>query len=490
MFRSLFGKYITAMTAIVIISFVLLSSIAGSILKDYSAGELRGETEHVADLAGKIVYFGFENSDFETLDEYIAAHPDLSGSFAAILPDTVEIELIIVGQSRNNLISTEGTTVENAPVLQDDAFWEEIEATFARGENYASDENVKTLSAEKQFVFAAPIMDGEGNRLGTVLAHASNEAAKKMVSATTQTVVMACLWVMLAMLIAVYFISERLVDRIRVLNNAAKDYAKGRLDVRVDVAGQDEISELGVTFNQMAEELGHLEQKRNQFISDVSHELRSPMMSILGFVDGVRTGSIPAEKQGYYLDLTAGEIKRLSRLVADLLDMSRLEMGEKKMNFEKVDICDTARTVIVSLDRRIEEKELDVSFDTEEDTMFVRADADALHRVIYNLCENAIKFSHVGAQFRVAIRYKENGLFLEVYNEGSGISAEDLPNIFDRFYKSDKSRGLDKKGVGLGLYLVKTIITAHDGTITADSVEGKYCRFVAELPLYNGTHER
>ncbi|MBO5754998.1 MAG: HAMP domain-containing histidine kinase, partial [Clostridia bacterium] len=272
------------------------------------------------------------------------------------------------------------------------------------------------------------------------------------------------------------------VDRIRTMNDAAKEYAKGKLDVRIEVAGQDEIAELSKSFNCMAEELGQLEEKRNQFISDVSHELRSPMMSILGFVDGVRTGSVPPEKQSYYLDLAAGEIKRLSRLVADLLDMSRLEMGEKKMNFERVDVCDVARTVIVSLDRRIEEKNLDVSFDTDEDEMFVWADADALHRVIYNLCENAIKFSYQDAVFRVTIRKEHDGLALEVYNEGNGISAEDLPNIFDRFYKSDKSRGLDKKGVGLGLYLVKTIITAHDAVITADSEEGKYCRFTVRFP--------
>ena len=273
-----------------------------------------------------------------------------------------------------------------------------------------------------------------------------------------------------------------MVDRVRTVNTAAKEYAEGKLDVRIDVTGQDEIAELSKSFNRMAEELGQLEEKRNQFISDVSHELRSPMMSILGFVDGVRTGSIPPERQGYYLELATGEIKRLSRLVADLLDMSRLEMGEKKMNFERVDICDVARTVIVSLDRRIEEKNLDVSFDTDEDEMFISADADALHRVVYNLCENAIKFSYQNAAFRVAIRKEHDELVFEVYNEGNGISAEDLPNIFDRFYKSDKSRGLDKKGVGLGLYLAKTIITAHCGTISADSEEGKYCRFTVRFP--------
>ncbi len=481
MFKSLFGKYITAMMLIVVVSFVLLSSIAGSIINDYARQEIEKETENLADLAGSIVCYGFDRSGYPALKEYVDSRPALSVSFSSLIAEGEETKLLVADTDGTLLICTDNFKEIAVPLLSEEALWAEIDTALEADGYYRSHDTESELLKGVQQIYAVPVSSDDGTQLGTILVCAYNANAQRMVSTTTQTVVMACLWVMIAILISVYFISERLVDRIRALNNATKGYAKGQLDVRIDVVGQDEIAELSANFNKMAEELGRLEEKRNQFISDVSHELRSPMMSILGFVDGVRTGSIPPEKQRYYLDLATGEIKRLSRLVADLLDMSRLEMGEKKMNFERVDICDIARTVIVSLDRRIEEKNLDVSFDTAKDEMFIKADADSLHRVIYNLCENAIKFAYQDGAFRVGVAYERDELVLEVYNEGNGISKEDLPNIFDRFYKSDKSRGLDKKGVGLGLYLAKTVVAAHGGSISADSVEGEYCRFVVRF---------
>ena len=482
MFKSVFSKYITAMTLIVVVSFVLLSSLASSIINDYATEKSREETRHMADLAHKLVLYGFEESEYDVLADYVDSRQDIGVSLASLLSARGDMGVLVTDDSYRSLICSEDFAEDAENLLSDTELLRAIKTAIAQKGHYETYAASSGLFRVGNTMYAEPILSDEGDLIGVVIVSASNESAERVVSTTAQTVVMACLWVMIAMLIAVYFISERLVERVRTVNTAAKEYAEGKLDVRIDVTGQDEIAELSKSFNRMAEELGQLEEKRNQFISDVSHELRSPMMSILGFVDGVRTGSIPPEKQGYYLELATAEIKRLSRLVADLLDMSRLEMGEKKMNFERVDICDVARTVIVSLDRRIEEKNLDVSFDTDEDEMFISADADALHRVVYNLCENAIKFSYQDAAFRVAIRREYDELVLEVYNEGNGISAEDLPNIFDRFYKSDKSRGLDKKGVGLGLYLVKTIITAHCGTISADSEEGKYCRFTVRFP--------
>jgi signal transduction histidine kinase len=205
---------------------------------------------------------------------------------------------------------------------------------------------------------------------------------------------------------------------------------------------------------------------------------------MLGFVEAVADGSLPPEKQKYYLSLVAEEIKRLSRLVADLLDVSRLEMGERKMNFAKYDLADNAATVLISLEQRINDKKLDVSFEADEDKLFVSADADAMYRVLYNLIENAVKFSREGGKLSVTLTHTDAHVQLSVYNEGIGISKEDLPNIFDRFYKSDKSRGVDKKGVGLGLYFVKTIVNAHGGEIRAESREGIDSHFIMTLPLY------
>jgi signal transduction histidine kinase len=156
-----------------------------------------------------------------------------------------------------------------------------------------------------------------------------------------------------------------------------------------------------------------------------------------------------------------------------------MEAGMRKFSPTEFDVCELARLILISFERKIDEKHLEVDFATEEDRMQVYADKDAFHQILYNICENAIKFSRDGGCLRIAIRTaSEKGKYeIEVYNEGAGIPEDDLPYIFDRFYKTDKSRGLDKIGVGLGLYIVKTMLTANGESITADSKEGQYCSF-------------
>ena len=156
--------------------------------------------------------------------------------------------------------------------------------------------------------------------------------------------------------------------------------------------------------------------------------------------------------------------------MSDLLDLSRLESGEKKFNMTTFDVAEVARIILISFEQRIEEKKLDVIFESDNDEMPVVADKDAIHQVLYNLCHNAIKFSKIGGKLAISITRCENKkIRISVYDEGEGIEREELPFIFDRFYKADKSRGLDKTGVGLGLYICKTIIDAHGEKIRAES---------------------
>jgi signal transduction histidine kinase len=217
---------------------------------------------------------------------------------------------------------------------------------------------------------------------------------------------------------------------------------------------------------------------RNTFISNVSHDLRTPMTSISGFVDGILDGVIPPEKQEYYLRLVSNEVKRLSRLVASLLDLSRIQAGERKFTMAPFDICEMSRQIIISFEQKLEEKQLEVEFLCDDDNMSVVADKDAIYQTLYNLCDNAVKFSAQRGLFRVTVKkLKGKKLLVSVYNEGQGISEADLPYVFERFYKSDKSRGLNKSGVGLGLYISKTIIEAHGEEIWAESEFEKNCCF-------------
>jgi signal transduction histidine kinase len=206
------------------------------------------------------------------------------------------------------------------------------------------------------------------------------------------------------------------------------------------------------------------------------------MTTISGFIDAILSGAIPPENQTEYLERIKEEVLRLSRLVRQLLDLSRMQAGDRKIEPVAFDICEMARQIVLSFEQRIEEKYLDVSFECEEENLTVMADKDAIYQLLYNLCDNAVKFSRQGGKYTVKIVTADKKVHVSVYNEGQGICKEDLPFVFERFYKSDKSRGLDKSGVGLGLFISKTIIDAHRETITVESEQDEYCQFTFTLP--------
>ena len=271
------------------------------------------------------------------------------------------------------------------------------------------------------------------------------------------------------------------------MSKAAKRMAVGKFDTRVPVHGRDEVAELAVAFNQMAGDLENLERMRNSFVANVSHDLRTPMTTISGFIDGILDGVIPPEQERHYLQVVSEEVRRLSRLVTALLDVSRLQAGDRKFDFRPFDICEMGRLILISFEKKIDEKELDVEFECDEERMFVLADQDAIHQILYNICDNAVKFSSKRGKLKVSFTWspaegsRHRKAVVKVYNEGQGIPAEDLPFIFERFYKSDKSRSLDKSGVGLGMYISKAIIDAHGETISVASEYGRYCQFTFTL---------
>ena len=485
MFKSVFAKYITAATAIVLLSFFVLSSVITSIIESDNVSKKKSDISHIVTLGADIISYGYEVDDCNGLESYLIGNADISDALNRLTEEYEDVAFCATDMNGTPLLSAKGTEMLVNSFLTEQGLFASIRDALGEKETYLDTHTVKTLGTEKQIVAAALITNESAEPLGVMLCFTSGMETAHLVDATSRAIILACLWIMIAMLIAVYFLTERIVGPIRRMSVASKKYAKGKFDQRIEVTGRDEVSQLAEAFNNMADELNTLEEKRNQFLSDVSHELRSPMMSILGFVEGIKSGAIPEEKQAYYLNLTASEIKRLSRLVSDLLDVSRLQMGEKKLNFVNCNLSETVFTVMLSLENRIEQKRLEVTFDEQKSVLPVLADADALHRLLYNLIENAIKFSYEGGALNVTLYESKNKeAVVEIYNEGEGISEADIPHIFDRFYKSDKSRSLDKKGVGLGLYFVKTILTAHGGDVLCESEEGKYCRFTVIFPPY------
>lgn len=338
---------------------------------------------------------------------------------------------------------------------------------------------------EKHNLYMQALKTKDGRLVGSVMTCTMNRDIDTLLEAMIKTIIMSSLWLMLATLIAVYFITERLVSPLRAMSRASRAFAAGQFDVRVTVTGNDEVAELAEAFNSMASTMQHSEEMRRLFLANVSHDLRTPMTTITGFIDSILEGVIPPDKVPHYLGVISAEVKRLSRLVSSLLDITKIQAGERKFTKAPFDICEMAREIIISSEQRLEDKRLDVEFDADRDNMFVNADRDAIYQVLYNLCDNGIKFAKEGGKYSISIKEFGQKTEISVFNEGAGISEDDLPYVFDRFYKSDRSRGLDKTGVGLGLYISRTIIEAHGERIKVESKHGEWCRFTFTMPKTN-----
>ena len=487
MFKTSFSKYMTAFVIIIIFSFVMLSGIISFMLRSYAAREKISELE----MSSVVVQSYIESRNVENLENY-AFWGMLEMSIKPLVNRNADIDIFIADKNGKVLLKTVDSKDPNSSdvketVVTGDLGTIAINDLFERKVNdnnqlfYVHRGDLGGLLDENCYVYAREIIT-ESNSRGYVLSLAPVSGENALVTAIQNAVITSSVWVMLASVVALYFITERIVRPLKEMTNAARSFGEGRFDTRVIVRGRDEVSELGRAFNNMASSLENLEKMRNSFLASVSHDLRTPMTTIAGFIDGINSGAIPEEKREYYLGVISDEVHRLSRLVSQLLDVSRLESGDRKFNFEDFDVAELARIILISFEARIDEKRLNVEFVSPDDYVLVNADKDAIHQVIYNLCHNAIKFASDGARFKIEI--KPNGskeTEITIYNEGQGISKEELPFVFDRFYKVDKSRGLDKSGVGLGLYICRTIIEAHGCSISVDSEVDKYCAFTFTL---------
>ena len=477
--KSFFGKYMFAFGAIIVVSFVLLAAIIGSLFSDYAVDSIRTDVNNSVSAASNVVENYYRQStDSETFPDFVRNNSDRLRAILSGFSGRVNDNMLLLTDQEGQIIMAIHANEKVLPLKEVKAFPKEVLTELTNGEIYEGDGLIGGLFTERHIIGGLPILNSDGAICGAVFSCSSvaNEAA--LILVMNRMIIMACMLVMLAAMIAVYMISDRISDPLRSMTAAAKEYGKGKLDTRVEIHGQDEIAELAVAFNNMADSLEETEKMRNSFLANVSHDLRTPMTTIAGFVDGMISGAIPKEKQPEYLEIVSSEVHRLSRLVSEILDVSRLESGERKFTETRFDVCETARLILISFEQKINEKKLEVEFSCEEDSLFAVGDQDAVHQVLYNLVDNALKFSREGGILRISLQVKNPGtLEVAVYNQGQGIPTEDLPYVFERFYKSDKSRGLDKTGVGLGLYIVKTILEAMKQTISVESVYGEFCEF-------------
>lgn len=340
------------------------------------------------------------------------------------------------------------------------------------------------------YTVGIPLYDFNNNVIGTVFASTPASLLQNLLGNLVKTFLVCALVPVVLLFISVYAVSYRLIKPLQLMSEASRSMSRGDFTKRIPVTGNDEISELAIAFNQMTNSLVQLEGMRRSFIANVSHELKTPMTTIEGFIDGIIDGTIEPEKQKYYLSIVSEETKRLSRLVKSMLSLAKLESGEMKIKLEPADLSNIICTTVLAQEQRIEKRNLQIEgLDNIEETI-VNIDSDLFHQVIYNLVDNAVKFTDENGYIRFSLeKVDNNNVIFKIKNSGEGIQQKDLPYIFDRFYKADKARSAVKDSTGLGLYIVKTIVELHKGKITARSLYGEYTEFEIVLPISKPTEK-
>lgn len=323
------------------------------------------------------------------------------------------------------------------------------------------------------YTVGVPLVVGGDKIAGVVFASASAEELTSFLSEILKMFLISALVVMVVAFILTYFVTNSLVRPLRDMLAATESFAKGDFTARVPVCDQDEIGRLAMAFNNMATSLAQQETVRRSFIANVSHELKTPMTTISGFAEGILDGTIPPERERDSLEIIVSETRRLSRLVRRMLDLSRLNaLTENITAQEQFDLTETVSQVLVSLEGKITGRDLDVDVKMPDEPLKVWGDPDSVTQVCYNLLDNAAKFAAKGTTITVQITKKDGKAYTSIRNLGATIPPDELSLLFDRFHKADYSRSMDREGVGLGLYIVKTILGNLKENITVTSEDG------------------
>ena len=345
---------------------------------------------------------------------------------------------------------------------------------------------IQGLYEDNRFVYGMPIRLSDGKVLGIVIVSQPVTATKAVLHKMTDLFILLSVLVVLVSVLIIGFFVNKQSNPLRHMAKTARAFGHGELDARVEIHDDytQEVSELALAFNNMASSLQKSEYQRQECVANVSHELKTPMTTIGGYIDGILDGTIPPEKARHYMQIVSDETKRLSRLVRSMLDISQLqtEAGipeEKKTRF---DLEEAAGQVLITFEQKINSKGVEVEVEMPEHPVFTFANQDYVTQVIYNLLDNAVKFCPTGGTLGVRIREGGSKAYISIYNDGETIPPEELPLVFDRFHKIDKSRSQNRDGWGLGLYIVKTIVCSHGENISVSSRNGR-TEFTFTMPL-------
>ncbi len=474
--KSIFSKYFGVCATVVIASIVVLGSLFIIFASNYFSSEKATLLRKNVNIARRVV---LSTSQYDVSSDSLNVQLDsltLQNSFL-LFAEATDSVIFMTDVNGNTLICTEGDNCNHKTYQVP----QEIRAKASKnGEYFEKGTLGGSIYKSSQYTLGVPVML-EDKAFGYLFISTSAQALNTFLLEMIKIFIPSAIAVLLLSFIVTYFATAKMVRPLTEMSQAAKNFGKGDFTARINIDTDDEIGQLASSFNNMAKSLSALESMRRSFIANVSHELKTPMTSIAGFVDGILDGTIPREKQNEYLRIVSDEVKRLSRLVRSMLNLSRIEAGELKIQTTQFNVVETICQTVFSFEQQINDKHLDIR-GLDQDKVMVEADPDLIHQVVYNLTENAVKFVNDGGFLEFSFTVEGNITYIGIKNSGDGLSKEEIPRVFDRFYKTDKSRGMDKNGVGLGLYIVRSVVNLHGGDIIVRSVQGEYTEFVFSIP--------
>ncbi len=475
MLQKIFIKYFTICASIILAVLILMGCLCSAVLANQSVKETTVNLESAA-VQIAATYAEMPKNGMFTGGKMLQ-------NAMGVVQQTLDADVIIATES-GLVVAT--TLTDHAKTTESIGMAEEALEKVLGGETYRRSGIFlrKKRPYRTAYTVGVPVVIGD-NHIGGAVFVTTTEIS--LMDALLPFLMLYLVFVGLALAIAfviIYFVSVRMFYPLTQMSRAAKKYAEGDFSMRIDVRKNDELGELGMAFNNMADSLGRLEEMRQSFVEDVSHELRTPMTTIGGFIDGILDGVIEEQDRERYLLIVSEEIKRLSRMVSSMLDVAKIQAGTMVYSKVNFDLATLLRKNLDTYAERMMDKQVELVIDADEnEDWYVYADQDSVYRVVYNLLDNAVKFVNTGGRITLRLQRQNRQVFVAIRNTGAGISQKDVGHIFERFYKTDKSRSENRHGVGIGLYLVKTIVKDMGGDVFVSSKKGEYAEFTFSLPV-------
>ena len=466
--RSVYQRQFLFMASIVLISFALLGCAFIALSYRYTV------QENQSTLATNAQYISTYTGTMRQLDPTVLSTTNFQRNIAA-LANVSGLSIILAETDGKVVYGFDGAT--NTFLQGDATLPSSIVSSVTAGNSYSGMFSVSGLYEKARYGVGYPIAwveDGQTGIGGIVLVSSDTGNLTEMWRVLAQIFFFTAVVVFILAFIASSITSARQAKPLHEMAQAVHKFGHGEFDTRLTgyEGRRDEIGELAAAFNSMADSLSRSEARRSEFVANVSHELKTPMTTIAGFADGILDGTIPPERERECLQVISTETRRLSRLVRRMLDLSRLEAADRSAAQGQFNVTEVMLRVLVSLEPKVNSRQLDVDADLPDNPVMVWGDPDGITQVCYNLLDNAVKFASPGSVIGIKVAASAGKARVSVRNQGETIPKEELSMLFDRFHKTDRSRSMDRDGVGLGLYIVKSILDAHKEDITVTSEDG------------------